>query len=107
MLKEVNFMETRHLHYFMAVCEELHFTRAAEGLGISQPTLSQQIKVLEGEIGMPLFDRIGKKIALTEAGSLLKDYAARMIQNEQNAKAAINEPALRQPRHDPAWGAAL
>lgn len=89
--KGVNYMETRHLHYFMAVCEELHFTRAAERLGISQPTLSQQIKVLEGEMGMPLFDRIGKKIALTQAGALLKDYAARMIQNEQNAKAAINE----------------
>ncbi|MFE4712227.1 MULTISPECIES: LysR substrate-binding domain-containing protein [Paenibacillus] len=84
-------METRHLHYFLALCEELHFTRAAEQLGISQPTLSQQIRVLEGELNMPLFDRIGKKIALTEAGVLLKAYASRMIQDEQNAKNAINE----------------
>lgn len=84
-------METRHLHYFLALCEELHFTKAAERLGISQPTLSQQIRVLEGELNMPLFDRIGKKIALTQAGALLKDYATRMIQDEQNAKNAINE----------------
>jgi LysR family cyn operon transcriptional activator len=84
-------METRQLHYFLALCEELHFTKAAEQLGISQPTLSQQIRVLEGELNMPLFDRIGKKIALTEAGALLKAYASRMIQDEQNAKNAINE----------------
>ncbi|MBT2291310.1 LysR family transcriptional regulator [Paenibacillus albidus] len=84
-------METRHLHYFLAVCEELHFTRAAEKLGISQPTLSQQIRVLEGELNMPLFDRIGKKTALTEAGRLLKAYASRMIQDERNAKSAIDE----------------
>lgn len=84
-------METRHLHYFLAVCDELHFTRAAEKLGISQPTLSQQIRVLEGELDMPLFDRIGKKIALTEAGVLLKAYASRMIKDEQNAKYAIDE----------------
>ncbi|WP_238652811.1 LysR family transcriptional regulator [Paenibacillus piscarius] len=84
-------METRQLHYFLAVCQELHFTRAAEKLGISQPTLSQQIKVLEGELGLPLFDRIGKRIALTEAGTLLKDYADRMIQNEHSAKAAMEE----------------
>lgn len=84
-------METRHLRYFLAVCSELHFTRAAEHLGISQPTLSQQIRVLEGELNTPLFDRIGKKIALTEAGQLLKAYATRMLQEEQNAKDAIGE----------------
>lgn len=54
-------MDTRNITYFMAVFEHLHFTKAAELLGISQPTLSQQIRLLEAEVGMPLFDRIGKK----------------------------------------------
>ncbi|MEK3726242.1 MULTISPECIES: LysR family transcriptional regulator [unclassified Lysinibacillus] len=84
-------MEIRHLHYFMAVCEELHFTKAAEKLGISQPTLSQQIRVLEDELGMPLFDRIGKKIVATEAGSLLFSYATEMLTTLQNVKDAIND----------------
>ncbi|WP_141904127.1 LysR substrate-binding domain-containing protein [Lysinibacillus sp. Y5S-8] len=84
-------MEIRHLHYFMAVCEELHFTKAAEKLGISQPTLSQQIRVLEDELGMPLFDRIGKKIVVTEAGSLLFSYATEMFTTLQNVKDAIND----------------
>lgn len=53
-------MDTRHITYFMAVFNHLHFTKAAEELGISQPTLSQQIRLLEAEVGMPLFDRIGK-----------------------------------------------
>jgi len=84
-------MEIRHLHYFMAVCEELHFTKAAEKLGISQPTLSQQIRVLEDELGMPLFDRIGKKIVVTEAGSLLFNYATAMLNTLQNVKDAIKD----------------
>lgn len=84
-------VEIRHLHYFMAVCEELHFTKAAEKLGISQPTLSQQIRVLEDELGMPLFDRIGKKIVVTEAGSLLFSYATEMLTTLQNVKDAIND----------------
>lgn len=84
-------VEIRHLHYFMAVCEALHFTKAAEKLGISQPTLSQQIRVLEDELGMPLFDRIGKKIVVTEAGSLLFSYATEMLTTLQNVKDAIND----------------
>lgn len=61
-------IELRQLEYFLAVSKELHFTKAAEKLNISQPSLSQQIRALEHEVGMPLFDRIGKKISLTEAG---------------------------------------
>ena len=54
-------IELRQLD-FLAVSKELHFTKAAEKLNISQPSLSQQIRALEHEVGMPLFDRIGKNI---------------------------------------------
>ncbi|REK77651.1 LysR family transcriptional regulator [Paenibacillus paeoniae] len=84
-------MDTRHIHYFMAVYEHLHFTKAAEALGISQPTLSQQIRVLEAELGMPLFDRIGKQVVATEAGKLLRLHGGRMLHAEQDAKVAIRE----------------
>lgn len=79
------------LHYFMAVYEELHFTKAAEKLGIAQPTLSQQIRVLEDELGMPLFDRIGKKIVVTEAGSLLFSYTSEVLNTLQNVKDSIKD----------------
>lgn len=84
-------MDTRNITYFMAVYEYLHFTKAAENLGISQPTLSQQIRLLEAEVGMPLFDRIGKKVVATEAGRLLHQYGMKMLQAELDAKNAIKE----------------
>ncbi|WP_145414236.1 LysR family transcriptional regulator [Paenibacillus xylanexedens] len=84
-------MDTRNVTYFIAVFEHLHFTKAAEVLGISQPTLSQQIRLLEAEVGMPLFDRIGKKVVATEAGRLLHQYGMKMIQAEMDAKSAIQE----------------
>lgn len=84
-------MEHRLLEYFLAVCEELHFTRAAEKLGITQPTLSHQIRLLERELGAPLFHRSGKKITLTQAGQILLGHAHRVINELKLARQEIDE----------------
>lgn len=84
-------IELRHLRYFLAVAQVAHFTRAAEALYVSQPTLSQQIKQLEAELGTTLFDRIGKRVMLTEAGKILQAHAQRMLVELEQAQQAIQE----------------
>lgn len=84
-------MELRHIRYFMAVADEMNFTRAAEKLSIAQPPLSRQIKDLEEELGAKLFERSPHSLRLTEEGLLFKQYAAQILELESRSKDDISE----------------
>jgi DNA-binding transcriptional LysR family regulator len=86
-------MDLRHLRYFVAVAEELHFTRAAARLGIQQPPLSHQIRQLEDELGTKLLRRLTRGIELTESGSLLLEEARRILNQVERTKADIQSLA--------------
>ncbi len=78
-------MELRHLRYFIAVAEELNFTRAAERLRTAQPSLSQQIRDLEDQVGTPLLERTKRRVALTAAGRAFLDEARLVMAQTQRA----------------------
>ncbi|MEC4114101.1 LysR substrate-binding domain-containing protein [Myroides pelagicus] len=84
-------MELRQLKYFLKAKELLNFTQAAKHLYITQSTLSQQIKQLEQELNMPLFDRIGKRISLTEAGEQFAQYAQKSVDAAQEGLLLLND----------------
>jgi DNA-binding transcriptional LysR family regulator len=84
-------MELWQMEVFMAVAEEKSFSRAGNRLGRTQPAISSAIKLLEEELGEPLFDRLGKTIRLTAAGDLLTDYAKRLIRLRAEALEAMGE----------------
>jgi LysR family cyn operon transcriptional activator len=84
-------MEIRNLRSFLALAEIENFTRAAKKMHMSQSALSHQIKELELQVGVPLFERLGRSVRLTKAGGVLRDHAARAIRMLDDAIPAIAE----------------
>lgn len=82
-------MELRQLKYFVRAAELLNFTQAADDLYITQSTLSHQIKELENSLTVLLFDRVGKRVKLTEAGEIMLDYARKTIRQAEEGKQVL------------------
>jgi DNA-binding transcriptional LysR family regulator len=88
-------MELRHLRYFVAVGEELHFRRAADRLHVAQPAVSEQVRKLEQELGVKLFDRTQRSVALTSAGAAMLEEARRVLRHAEVAQQAARNAGQR------------
>jgi DNA-binding transcriptional LysR family regulator len=84
-------MDVRDLQVFLSVANHLNFTRAGEEVHLSQPSVSVRMRQLEHDLGSKLFEHLGKKVVLTEAGQLLIPYATRVIAAMDDARHAIDE----------------
>lgn len=84
-------MELFQLRYFAAAARHLNFSRAADEVCVSQPSLSLQIANLEREVGAPLFVRQGRSVRLTDAGQALKEHAERILEMEAEARRAVRQ----------------
>jgi DNA-binding transcriptional LysR family regulator len=88
-------VEFRQLRYFVAVAEELHFRRAAQRLYVAQPAVSEQIRKLEAELGVRVFDRTHPGVSLTDAGAALLDEARQVLRQTESAQRAARSAHLR------------
>jgi DNA-binding transcriptional LysR family regulator len=84
-------MDVRNLEVFLSVAKHLNFTRAGEEVNLAQPSVSVRIRQLENEVGLKLFEQLGKKIALTEAGLSLIPHARRVMAAVEDARQCIQE----------------
>ncbi|QUQ67539.1 LysR family transcriptional regulator [Kutzneria sp. CA-103260] len=84
-------VQLHQLAYFVAVADTRHFTRAAERMRVAQPSLSQQVRALERDVGAELFHRIRGNLSLTEAGETLLPFARRMLAEAESAYQAVRE----------------
>src|ERR1700693_6032829 len=84
-------MDLHQLRVFQAAVKSGGFTRAGEAMHLSQSTVSQHIQQLEEELGCPLFLRVGKRVVVSEAGTVLLQYAERIFRDLKNAEMAVRE----------------
>jgi DNA-binding transcriptional LysR family regulator len=84
-------MDIRDLEVFLSVAKHLNFTRAGDEIHLSQPSISVRIRKLEEELGIKLFEQLGKRVALTEAGQMLVPYARRVVAALDDARHAVEE----------------
>jgi DNA-binding transcriptional LysR family regulator len=84
-------MDVRDLQVFLSVSKHLNYTRAGEEINLSQPSVSVRVRQLETELGVRLFEQLGKKVVLTDAGQLLVPYANRVMAAVDDAHHAIDE----------------